>query len=121
MRGDRLLPVNFSDQDTEFVPHAPDADLQGHVISVFDAISQVGAGQVITLNLGANDGIEKGHIFSVSEAGRVRCYLAYYLLHGPLVQVLLRSMNRVPDHWPHHLQGLLPYFHKSNDIVAVIE
>ena len=71
LRGDRLLPVNFSDQDTEFVPHAPDADLKGHVISVFDAISQVGAGQVITLNLGANDGIEKGHIFSVSEAGRV--------------------------------------------------
>ena len=71
LRGDRLLPVNFSDQDTEFVPHVPDADLNGHVISIFDAITQVGAGQVITLNLGTNDGIEKGHIFSVSEAGRV--------------------------------------------------
>jgi len=71
LRGDRLLPVNFSDQDTEFIPHAPDANLKGHVISVFDAISQVGAGQVITLNLGAEDGIEKGHILSVSEAGRV--------------------------------------------------
>ena len=71
LRGDRLLPVNFSDQDTEFIPHSPDAGLHGHVISVFDAISQVGAGQVITLNLGAEDGIEKGHVFSVSEAGRV--------------------------------------------------
>lgn len=71
LRGDRLLPVNFTDQDTEFVPHAPSQDLKGHVVSVFDAITQVGAGQVITMNLGTNHGIEKGHIFSVSEAGRV--------------------------------------------------
>ena len=70
LRGDRLLPIDFSDQDTEFVPHAPSEDLQGNVISLFDAITKVGAGQVITVNLGDQDGIEKGHVFVVSQAGR---------------------------------------------------
>lgn len=69
--GDRLLPVNFNDQDTEFVPHAPDAEIHGYIISLFDAISQVGAFQVVTLNLGDRDGIEKGHVLSVNQAGRI--------------------------------------------------
>lgn len=69
--GDRLLPVNFNDQDTKFVPHAPGAEINGYIISLFDAISMVGAFQVITLNLGDRDGIEKGHVLSVNQAGRV--------------------------------------------------
>ncbi len=71
LRGDRLLPINFNDQDTEFVPHAPDAKMHGYIISLFDAISQVGTYQVVTLNLGDRDGIEKGHVLAVNQAGRV--------------------------------------------------
>ena len=71
LRGDRLLPINFSDQDTEFVPHAPDTEIKGNIISLFDAISQVGTFQVVTLNLGDRDGIEKGHVLAVNQAGRV--------------------------------------------------
>ena len=71
LRGDRLLPVNFSDQDTEFVPHAPNSAMHGTIISLFDAISQVGAFQVVALNLGHRDGIEKGHVLAVNQAGRV--------------------------------------------------
>ena len=71
LRGDRLLPVNFGEVDTEFVPHAPPADTHGHVISLFDAISQVGTFQVITLSLGERNGIEKGHVLDINQAGRV--------------------------------------------------
>jgi len=71
LRGDRLLPVNFSDQDTEFVPHAPNSEIHGTIISLFDAITQVGAFQIVVLNLGDRDGIEKGHVLAVSQAGRV--------------------------------------------------
>ena len=71
LRGDRLLPSDFTELDTEFVPHAPDADIRGNIISLFDALSQVGQFQVITLNLGDRDGIEKGHVFAVNQAGRV--------------------------------------------------
>ncbi len=71
LRGDRLLPIDFGEIDTEFVPHAPPENTHGHVISLFNAISQVGALQVITLSLGERDGIEKGHILAINQAGRV--------------------------------------------------
>jgi LysM repeat protein len=71
LRGDRLLPVNFGEVDTEFVPHAPPENTHGFVISLFDAISQVGSFQVITLNLGKRNGIEKGHVLDINQAGRV--------------------------------------------------
>ncbi len=71
LRGDRLLPINFSEQDTEFVPHAPAEGTQGYVIGLFDAISHVGSLQVVTISLGDRDGIEKGHVLAVNQAGRV--------------------------------------------------
>ncbi len=71
LRGDRLLPVDFGEIDTEFVPHAPPEGTHGHVISLYDAISQVGAFQVITVSLGERNGIEKGHVLGINQAGRV--------------------------------------------------
>ena len=71
LRGDRLLPVNFGEVDTEFVPHAPPANTHGYVISLWDAITQVGTFQVIALNLGERDGIEKGNVLNINQAGRI--------------------------------------------------
>ena len=71
LRGDRLLPVNFGEIDTEFVPHAPPENTHGHVISLFDAITQVGTFQVVALSLGERNGIEKGHVLDINQAGRV--------------------------------------------------
>jgi LysM repeat protein len=71
LRGDRLLPVDFGEIDTEFVPHAPPANTHGHVISLWDAISQVGTFQVIALSLGERNGIEKGHVLDINQAGRM--------------------------------------------------
>ncbi len=71
LRGDRLLPVDFSEVDTEFVPHEPPENTHGHVISLFDAISQVGSFQVVALSLGERNGIEKGHVLDINQAGRV--------------------------------------------------
>jgi LysM repeat protein len=71
LRGDRLLPVDFGEVDTEFMPHIPPENTHGYVISLFDAISQVGTFQVITINLGERNGIEKGHVLDINQAGRV--------------------------------------------------
>ncbi|MGH1536664.1 MAG: LysM peptidoglycan-binding domain-containing protein [Gammaproteobacteria bacterium] len=71
LRGDRLLPINFSEIDTEFVPHSPPEGTSGYVISLFDGITQVGTFQVITVSLGQRDGIEKGHVLDINQAGRV--------------------------------------------------
>lgn len=70
LRGDRLFASDFDDQDTEFVPHAPDADTHATVISLSDAIAQIGTFQVLTLNIGDRDGIEKGHVLALKQSGR---------------------------------------------------
>ncbi len=69
LKGDRLLPIN-EEQDRVFLPRAPARAINGVIISVFDAIRQIGQHQVAALNIGARDGIEKGHVLAVFQAGR---------------------------------------------------
>jgi hypothetical protein len=69
-RGDRLLPLDAADADRSFVPHAPGFDADGQVISLFDALFQVGTNQVAVIDIGEQDGIEKGHVLAVHQAGR---------------------------------------------------
>lgn len=69
LRGDRLLPIE-EDFDRSFIPHAPDFETRGTIISLFDAISQIGKTQVAVINLGSRDGMEKGHVLTVLQAGR---------------------------------------------------
>lgn len=68
--GDRLLPptdVEFP----EFIPHAPAKPMAGRIISVMDAVSQVGPYQVVALNLGRQAGLEPGHVLAVLQSGVV--------------------------------------------------
>jgi hypothetical protein len=68
--GDRLLPLN-DEQARAFFPRAPKHEVNGLVISLFDAISQIGQHQVVVLNVGERNGIEKGHVLAVHQAGRM--------------------------------------------------
>ncbi len=70
LRGDRLLPAKANPDDYFFVPHAPEADARGEIISVFDAINQIAGYQIAVLNLGKREGVEEGHVFSVNQMGR---------------------------------------------------
>lgn len=67
--GDRLLEAEAEDFDATFMPRAPETEMAGRIISVFDGVSQVGQYQVVVLNLGTLDGLEKGHVLSVYQAG----------------------------------------------------
>jgi hypothetical protein len=69
--GDRLLPFDEQDEDRTFAPRSPSNSVNGQVISLSDAISQIGAYQIAVLNLGHRNGIEKGHVLAVYESGRV--------------------------------------------------
>jgi hypothetical protein len=68
LSGDRLLPLTGAVYP-EFVPHAPPKPVAGNVISVMDAISQVGPKQVVVLNRGERAGLEPGHVLSVLQSG----------------------------------------------------
>ena len=69
LRGDLLMPIEDNYNRT-FIPHAPTNTIDGEIISLFDAISQIGQNQVVVLNVGARDGLEKGHVLAVNQAGR---------------------------------------------------
>ena len=68
--GDYLLPMETDAMAMRFIPHAPDKDVDGKIISVYNGMSQIGQYQIVTLNRGKEHGIEPGHVLSVMQTGR---------------------------------------------------
>ncbi len=68
--GDRLAPSTSSDLTT-FVPHAPSKPIQGQIVSVYGDNLIAGQNQIVALNRGAADGLERGHVLSVLRDGRM--------------------------------------------------
>lgn len=66
--GDRLFPLD-DEIVPHFVPHAPQHPVEGHIISVLDGVSQIGQHQVVVVDLGARDGMERGHVLAIHQAG----------------------------------------------------
>ena len=67
--GDRLLPSDKSAIDQQYYPHLPDGDVDGQVISLFDAISSIAKYQIAVINRGSNHGLEVGHLLATYQAG----------------------------------------------------
>ncbi|MGE0386958.1 MAG: LysM peptidoglycan-binding domain-containing protein [Gammaproteobacteria bacterium] len=70
LNGDRVLPY---DEGTisQFVPHAPESEVSGHIVSVVDGVSQIGQYQVVVLSVGRGKGIEPGHVLGIYQSGKV--------------------------------------------------
>lgn len=69
--GDRLLPL--TDETllaSDFYPHAPEQPVDGRLIAVFDGVSEIGQYQIVVLNRGEVDGIERGHVLDILQTGR---------------------------------------------------
>ena len=69
--GDRLLPSLEKKVTARFLPHSPDADVEGVVLSVEGGVRQFGPWDIVAINLGEREEIEVGHIFAISEVGEV--------------------------------------------------
>ena len=67
--GDRLSPVPPRDFSA-FVPHAPAAPIEGRIVSVYGEAVSAGQNQIVTLNRGARQGMERGHVLALWRAGR---------------------------------------------------
>ena len=67
-RGDRLTPAREATYPT-YVPRAPDKPIIGSIMSVDGGVSEFGQYQVITLNRGARDGMEVGHVLAAYRRG----------------------------------------------------
>ena len=68
--GDRLAPVPSRGYSV-YVPHAPSQPIAGRIISVYGDAITAGQNQIVALNRGSADGLERGHVLSLWRAGRV--------------------------------------------------
>jgi hypothetical protein len=68
MVGDRLSPVPPRDFDT-VVPHAPPADISGMVVGLYGEALTAGQNQIVSLNKGTKDGMERGHVLALWRDG----------------------------------------------------
>jgi LysM domain len=66
--GDRLAPLPPRDY-SNFVPHAPGKPIVGQIVSVYGGALIAGQNQVVAINRGANDGVERGHVLAVLRDG----------------------------------------------------
>ena len=68
--GDRLTPAREASYPS-YVPRAPDKPITGTIMSVDGGVSELGQFQIITINRGARDGIEVGHVLASYRRGQV--------------------------------------------------
>ena len=67
-RGDRLAPARESSYPS-YVPHAPDKPIKGTIMTVDGGVSEFGQFSIITINRGARDGVEVGHVLASYHRG----------------------------------------------------
>ncbi|WP_140631034.1 LysM peptidoglycan-binding domain-containing protein [Methylibium rhizosphaerae] len=66
--GDRLAPVPARDF-SNYVPHAPSGQMAGQIASLYGEALSAGQNQIVALNKGARDGMERGHVLALWRDG----------------------------------------------------
>lgn len=66
--GDRLSPVPAR-EFSNYAPHAPQGSLSGQIVSIYGDALTAGQNQIVALNRGARDGIERGHVLALWRNG----------------------------------------------------
>lgn len=62
--GDRLV-VSEQPEVFSFVPHAPEGPVEGRLIGIPRGVTETGRHHVVTLNLGSQAGLERGHVLAL--------------------------------------------------------
>jgi hypothetical protein len=68
--GDRLAPATVRDF-APFVPHPPANPINGKVVSLYGDAMSAGTNQIVSLNRGARDGLERGTVLALWHEGAV--------------------------------------------------
>jgi hypothetical protein len=66
--GDRLLPVPPTPM-LNYVPHPPEQEVAGRIVSVYGGVSQAGQNQIVTINRGRKDGLDMGTVLELYRFG----------------------------------------------------
>ncbi len=66
--GDRVAPLPKRDLDA-YAPHHPNGPMSGRVLQVYGDALSAGQNQIVALNRGARDGVERGHVLALWRHG----------------------------------------------------
>jgi hypothetical protein len=66
--GDRLAQVPAREY-TNYAPHAPQGRMEGQIVSLYGDALTAGQNQIVALNRGAADGMERGHVLALIRTG----------------------------------------------------
>ncbi|MDE2300886.1 MAG: peptidoglycan-binding protein, partial [Burkholderiales bacterium] len=66
--GDRLAVVPPR-EFTNYAPHAPQGPMSGQIVSLYGDALTAGQNQIVALNRGAVDGMERGHVLALVRTG----------------------------------------------------
>lgn len=67
--GDRLAPVPAREY-SRYAPHAPATEINGQIVSIYGDGLSAGQNQIVALNKGARDGVERGHVLALVSDGK---------------------------------------------------
>jgi hypothetical protein len=62
--GDLMLPTERP-QIFAYVPHAPEAAIDGRLIAIYRGVTEAGKFNVVALNVGKDNGLEVGHVLAL--------------------------------------------------------
>ena len=82
--GDRLAPATVHDF-APFVPHPPAGPVNGKIISLYGDALSAGSNQIVSLNRGAHDGMERGTVLALWHEGAVKRDQS--VEHGQLIKL----------------------------------
>jgi len=102
--GDRLLPEDKSKLENLYFPRIPDRNVEGQIISLYDALFGVAQFQIVVINKGERDGMEVGHLLAT-------------FTQGALVQDRYDKHRSEPVKLPDERSGLVMIF-KTFDQVS---
>ncbi|WP_367347103.1 LysM peptidoglycan-binding domain-containing protein [Stenotrophomonas bentonitica] len=105
--GDRLVPVEATPYDLQFVPHVPAAQTEGldiRVLAVTDMYLAGGPRDVIAISAGSANGIDNGTVVSLWRQGRHVAHRMKYPASSRMDDSLTDGAGRVslPDEYAAH-------------------
>ena len=68
-QGDKLLEASDT-SPFEYIPHPPESEIRGRIVSAYGGMSDSGRYQTVVINRGSNAGLEPGHVLAVVREGK---------------------------------------------------
>jgi len=67
---DKLVVATDTMQES-FVPRAPETAIEGRILSIYGGLAETGRNSIVAISKGARDGLEQGHVLTISRQGAI--------------------------------------------------